>query len=111
MKIFICLIVKKWSELKVNIFRNNLKAKSFYLTTARMMQSRTLKQLLNFFSFIKNTLGVFHSPVLEQCTVYWNTVLESLKGIFQQFYCSVLNGVFSDHCSENTEIQFLFLPS
>ena len=44
-------------------------------------------------------LGVFHSPVLERYTVFLNTVLKCLKGMFQQFYCSVLNGVFSELCS------------
>ena len=28
------------------------------------------------------TMGVFHSHVLEWCSVLWNTVLECLKGIF-----------------------------
>ena len=39
----------------------------------------------------KNTLkklGVFHSPVVEQCTVFWNTVLECFWNISAQFYCS-----------------------
>ena len=30
--------------------------------------------------------AVFHSPVLERCTEFWNTVLECLKGIFQHSF-------------------------
>ena len=39
------------------------------------------------------TKGMFHSPVLVRCT----GMLE--RNILAQFYCSVLNGVFSEHCS------------
>ena len=35
-------------------------------------------------SNLRESNVVFHSPVLERCTVFWNTVLECLKGIFQQ---------------------------
>jgi hypothetical protein len=36
-----------------------------------------------FYFFLSKIVGVFHSPVLESYTVFWNTVLECLKGIFQ----------------------------
>ena len=53
-----------------------------YITVDKTILNR-VKTCGKYEKMLLTTMDVYHSRVLEWCTVFWNTVLEWLKGIFK----------------------------